>query len=124
MADTSPSARAACLGFWSWHQKNARDAADAFAQVDGIRFGAELSAMAAAIAAGLETETLADLSAWQTNTQALDTLPAPALRPGTLAALRVLRQAADDARVAQQASGAAQSLGGDQSRERPLDRTD
>ncbi len=96
-------ARAACAGFWAWHEGNASQAADAFAIVRRLRHGPELHGIAQAIVSAQNATALEKLATWETATAWLDGLSESSVRPGTLAALRTLRAAAADARVAQEA---------------------
>jgi hypothetical protein len=97
------TARAACAGFWLWHTGDAAGAEQAFAVVHHSRHGPELYGIAQALASARETAQLADLAAWGEAVAWLETLPDPELRPGTLAALRTLRDVAAEARLAGQA---------------------
>jgi len=97
-------ARAACAGFWYWHEREAEKAATAFAVVKDIPHGAEIYSIAQAIVAGQKVETLEDLvNVGQTVSlplQQANSLRYDELRPGTLRALRVLSEVAAEARTA------------------------
>lgn len=90
-------ARAACAGFWLWHELDAPGAAAAFSHVRHIQHGPELSGIAAALAAAEAATDLESLVAWPEALTWLDNLPDPELRPETLKALRSLRSVALDA---------------------------
>jgi hypothetical protein len=93
-------AHAACAGFWLWHRKRIDLAVEAFAVVQNLRHGQELHGIAHAIAAAQAAGDLEAMMAFAAASAWLEALPAPELRAGTLAALRVLRQVAEEARVA------------------------
>ena len=93
-------ARAACAGFWFWHEGEVERARDAFAVVRDLRHGLELHGIARAIASAQAAGDLDAIMAFASASDWLEALPDPELRPGTLEVLRVLRQVADEAHVA------------------------
>ncbi|NIN84948.1 MAG: AAA family ATPase [Candidatus Aminicenantes bacterium] len=93
-------ARAACAGFWFWHEKEAAKAAKAFAVVKDLRHGPELYGVARTIGEGQKTTDLHAIAALEQETEWMNTLPHPELRPGTLQVLRTLRSAAGEAQTA------------------------
>ena len=93
-------AHAACAGFWHWHEGEAEQAMNAFAAVRHIPNGMELHDIPRAIAAAQVASSLDTVMVLASAYDWLEALPDPELRSGTLKALRVLRQAAEEARVA------------------------
>jgi len=90
----------ACAGFWLWHENETEKAVEAFAVTRPLRHGEELYGIARAIVAGKAVTTLPELADWQEQTAWLDVLPDPELRPGALQTLRILRNAANGAKIA------------------------
>jgi hypothetical protein len=80
-------------------KKKPTDAAKFFAEVRELRHGAELYSIAKTIAKGRETYDMDTIAAWEQETNWLNVLTEPELRPGTMKALRVLRSVASDVRV-------------------------
>jgi hypothetical protein len=94
-------ARAACAGFWYWHEKEAVKATEAFAVVREMRHGPELFGIADSISKGLKAESMQNIADWAAAVEWLRSLPHPELRPGTLEALRTLRSVSVEAEAAQ-----------------------
>ncbi|MCP4214240.1 MAG: AAA family ATPase [bacterium] len=93
-------AHAACAGFWYWQKQVPSKAVEAFEVIRDIRYGRELYGIARAITRGKQLETIREIADWAEDTDGLETLPSPVLRPGTLSLLRILYDTARDARVA------------------------
>lgn len=85
-------ARAACAGFWLWHQADAPGARDAFGHLLEIPHGPELFAISDAIARAEPVDDLEALATWRGPHSA--DYPKP-LRPGTLRGLQTLGEAAE-----------------------------
>lgn len=94
-------ARAACAGFWFWHEKEPEKAVEAFEVVRDFHHGPELYGIARGIVKGLAVVDLNSIIDWEQETEWLEKLPVPELRPGTLAALRTLWATSKEARSAQ-----------------------
>jgi hypothetical protein len=92
-------ARAACAGFWYWHDHEADKAAEAFAVVKDLPHGLELFGIARSIVEGQNVIDLKTIAEWEQGSLWLDELPSTVLRPCALEALRTLRSVASEARV-------------------------
>jgi hypothetical protein len=98
--------RAACAGFWYWHEAKIVSAMNAFAVVRDMHHGQELHNIACAIASAQAAGDLDAITICMAAFQPLWTLPDPELRPGTLRVLHVLNEVADEARVARHSMSA------------------
>lgn len=99
--DTKP--RAACAGFWYWHQEELVKAVKAFAGVQELPHGTELYYIASAIHEWFEINSsdeyknkVEGIMEWEHKTQRLKKLPEPELKSGTLAVLRKLQMVSKD----------------------------
>ncbi len=93
-------AEVVCAGFWFWHKKRSADAVKAFSIVRELPHGPEIYGIAHAIDRGIKVTNSKAIADMEDETNWLDSLPAPELRPGTLRALRMLHSVAGEARVA------------------------
>jgi hypothetical protein len=100
-------ARAACAGFWYWHQEESEKAAQAFANLQELRHGSELYYIASAIHLGLlvenEKDEIKGIADWEQKTRRLKNLSEPVLRRDTLEVLQTLRTVAGDTTAASSA---------------------
>ncbi|WP_017715251.1 AAA family ATPase [Kamptonema formosum] len=85
-------ARAAAAGFWYLHAKNARKAAEAFAEVSSLLYGEEMLAIAQTLEAFDTASELADIAAVRVPAFPKDA----SLRPATWKALAGLRRVVED----------------------------
>lgn len=100
-------ARAACAGFWCWHDGKTSEAVQAFAGVQDQRHGTELYYIAEALNKWYEISNDDDyknkvggIVEWAKNTRRLKNLPTAGLRPGTLAVLLKLQEVTKEIEVA------------------------
>lgn len=100
-------ARAACAGFWHWHQEKSYEAKKAFTKVQDLHHGTELYYIASAIDKWFEINSsdeyknkVEGIVEWEKNTRRLQSLPPPELRSGTLKILRMLHTISKDVHVA------------------------
>ncbi len=100
---TDTKARAACAGFWYWHQERSLEAREAFTKVQELHNGTELYYIASAIDKWFEIDKddkykdkIEGITAWEQETQRLKKLPGQGLRPDSLELLRTLQAVSKD----------------------------
>lgn len=96
-------AQFACAGFWYLHKKQPEKAAEAFARLQHLPYGAEMAGIASALALALAAKAPGEIAALLLTLKSAGSGGIPSLRPGTLSALRQLWEVAREVDTAHRA---------------------